>query len=612
MTLLKKAAAFFFIITAFAMALCFTASAMTPDGKIVVVLDPGHGGGETGTCKGSEPEYIYNLKVAEYCRDRLEEHGGFEVYMTRTSNNKKMELVERALFANSKNADILLSIHFDGNDDPRPSGASAYVSVVPRYNKAELAHDILRNIDDATGLGIFYKAVNERPDSGETLYYWSDKYNWSFPNMPEMGELRDYYGILKWNAYCGIPAIIVEHGFLSCPKDRYIIENEDTYRALGEADAEALIAYFTEHTHTFGSVERDFPTNCFVRGKQSEHCKVCFARRNTQYLEECDGKHYWIKGVTVPATCESDGYTEYVCEYTRAYNVGKSGICDIHTYREVTPALGHKYVNVFHDDSYHGHDGKNVYKCENCKATYTDILKSEPHDFVKTDEKKADCVNDGYTLYTCKICQYEEKRVTEKAYGHKLEQDGEQIKTCTEDGYKHYTCSVCGFEEKKVLEAAGHTYVVENSFDGDCLNKSYKDEICSVCGEQLHTEGDYGKHIPSENDLNICSLCGEVIRKAEETERLPESVDEKETQKESASGDVDADQKNLDIPFLVFCIAVLAVFAPSSFAVLYFVNRKIKNAVLTTDTEDNKEDMSEVNVPEQEQKQEESKEEINV
>ncbi|HKI78514.1 MAG TPA: N-acetylmuramoyl-L-alanine amidase [Ignavibacteriaceae bacterium] len=78
---------------------------------VIIFIDPGHGGNERGN-KGFEEfesEADLNLIVSLYLRDFLTDAGAI-VYMSRT-NDKKVELKDRSILADSSGADIFLSIH---------------------------------------------------------------------------------------------------------------------------------------------------------------------------------------------------------------------------------------------------------------------------------------------------------------------------------------------------------------------------------------------------------------------------------------------------------------------------------------------------------------------
>ena len=82
---------------------------------VVIVLDPGHGGLDSGISVKYDGEEVWEstlaLKIAGYCRDYLLEHyENVEVHLTRETD-QKVSLEDRVAFAESKSADYMLSIH---------------------------------------------------------------------------------------------------------------------------------------------------------------------------------------------------------------------------------------------------------------------------------------------------------------------------------------------------------------------------------------------------------------------------------------------------------------------------------------------------------------------
>lgn len=80
-----------------------------PLNNIKIVLDPGHGGEETGVCAFGVEEKDVNLKISKQIRKALKKRGA-DVYMTR-KRDKYTPLYQRVAFADKKEGDILLSIH---------------------------------------------------------------------------------------------------------------------------------------------------------------------------------------------------------------------------------------------------------------------------------------------------------------------------------------------------------------------------------------------------------------------------------------------------------------------------------------------------------------------
>ena len=84
-----------------------------------VVLDPGHGGTDSGAVntKYRLTEKEQTLDVA-YKLKALLVDDGCTVYMTRTSNLQTLSNNERYTYANSTGANVLVSIHMNGSTNP--------------------------------------------------------------------------------------------------------------------------------------------------------------------------------------------------------------------------------------------------------------------------------------------------------------------------------------------------------------------------------------------------------------------------------------------------------------------------------------------------------------
>lgn len=87
----------------------------------VVVIDPGHGGRDAGALGLRTNEKSVNLKVALKLKEMLEsDMDGVKVEMTR-STDRFIPLQKRADFANSKHADIFISIHANSISKKSPT-----------------------------------------------------------------------------------------------------------------------------------------------------------------------------------------------------------------------------------------------------------------------------------------------------------------------------------------------------------------------------------------------------------------------------------------------------------------------------------------------------------
>ena len=66
------------------------------------------------------------------------------------------------------------------------------------------------------------------------------------------------------------------------------------------------------------------------------------------------------------------------------------------------------------------------------------------HNFYQAEAYKATCTEDGYYILRCSECGYEEKYVTEYAYGHNWVEFSREPSSCMSEGMIAYRCGNCG------------------------------------------------------------------------------------------------------------------------------------------------------------------------
>lgn len=120
-----------------------------------VVLDPGHGGDETGTIAHGLAESEVTLDLARRVEGRLSAIG-VTVLFTRSATNCPDEF-ERAAMANGSGADIMVSLHCDSTDQSRASGVATFFYGQERFGAwsavgEHLADLIQREVVARTGL----------------------------------------------------------------------------------------------------------------------------------------------------------------------------------------------------------------------------------------------------------------------------------------------------------------------------------------------------------------------------------------------------------------------------------------------------------------------------
>ena len=205
--------------------------------KYVVVLDPGHGGNESGAGavhngKVYKEEEI-NWKIANYTMQALSQSSDIEVHLTKTKK-QTVSLMKRVTTAKNYGADLLVSQHINDSDSSYSRGACVLVSSgTYRPSLAAKEKKFARYVLQELGkLGI--------SKSGTGLLYRTSENGSTYPN----GKIRDYYGIVAQSVEQNIPGVIIEHAFISSPYDAVnFLSTNAKLKKIGEADARAIIRY---------------------------------------------------------------------------------------------------------------------------------------------------------------------------------------------------------------------------------------------------------------------------------------------------------------------------------------------------------------------------------
>lgn len=201
---------------------------------VIIVLDAGHGGGFSGASYNGRNEKNLTLTMALYIKEYLEEnYQGMEIFLVRDkdsalSGDVKEDLELRAQYAQDKDADVLVSLHFNASDAHDQSGAMVLISKQDNVTEAskELADKILLELE---GLGITNNGA-KKTDSNDLF--------------DSNGKPLDYYAINRHCAARNIPGIIVEHCYMDNKGDECYIDSDEDLRALAEADAKGIASYF--------------------------------------------------------------------------------------------------------------------------------------------------------------------------------------------------------------------------------------------------------------------------------------------------------------------------------------------------------------------------------
>ena len=189
-----------------------------PIGGATVVLDPGHGGVETGTVgPGGTVERDLNMAIALRTKAALEREGA-KVVLTRTGDYR-IAITTRAEIAQRLQPPVFISIHHNGgHDEERDTPGTEVFFQVESAASKRLA-------------GLLYEELFTFFSSFEGVTWWADRDAGAKFRTNDSGG--DYYGILRRTA--GVTAVLSEAAFLNNGAEEALLVREDVQQ--GEAEA---------------------------------------------------------------------------------------------------------------------------------------------------------------------------------------------------------------------------------------------------------------------------------------------------------------------------------------------------------------------------------------
>ncbi len=184
-----------------------------------IVLDPGHGGKQSGAVYGDLLEKDVVLQVAKYATEGLQAvNPEIFVALTRTSD-RTMTLQERCDFSNNMNVDCFCSIHCNADPDDDSPGQP-----------------------EAKGEEIWiYEGSVEGLKLAQCLQEEVDRI---FPGEPFRGiKTTTALYVLK---HTNAPAVLIELGFIDKSDSVEVFSDELTLRKIGALIARGINAYLAQ------------------------------------------------------------------------------------------------------------------------------------------------------------------------------------------------------------------------------------------------------------------------------------------------------------------------------------------------------------------------------
>ena len=201
-----------------------------------VVICAGHDATHTGASGNGLKEEELTFKVAQYCKQALEQYQGVTVYMDRDSISCKYPgqstsycLNQRIKDAAALGANVFVDIHFNTGGG---TGAEVYY---PNKSYNEGIHQDGQNLankilSELSALGLTNRGAKIKDGTtGET---------------DSNGNKDDYFTTNYLSKQYGMTGVIVEHAFLDSASDAAKLKDENFLKKLGEADAAGIAATY--------------------------------------------------------------------------------------------------------------------------------------------------------------------------------------------------------------------------------------------------------------------------------------------------------------------------------------------------------------------------------
>ncbi|MEK6449931.1 MULTISPECIES: N-acetylmuramoyl-L-alanine amidase [unclassified Myroides] len=233
---------------------CFSVSAQKGQ-KFKVVLDPGHGGQDTGTNHKKNVEKDIVLAVALEVGKILEKQLDIDVYYTRKTD-VFVPVRERSVLANKNNGNVFVSIHCNGVNSEAASGTETFVMGLSK-NKSNL--DVAKTENSVIMMEDDYKTkyAGFDPSSPESIIGLTlIQEDYIHQSIDLAGRVQDGFtndlkrknrGVKQgpfWVLHGAfMPSILIELGFVSNPAEGAYLSSSKGQKELASSIAKGIMAY---------------------------------------------------------------------------------------------------------------------------------------------------------------------------------------------------------------------------------------------------------------------------------------------------------------------------------------------------------------------------------
>jgi N-acetylmuramoyl-L-alanine amidase len=206
-----------------------TSKSQRPGEILLVIIDPGHGGIDSGAGSGGVLEKDLTLDVAQRVR-RLAHLHGFETLLTRENDDYK-SLANRADFANRQRDCIFVSIHFDEAPRATSTGVETYYA----------AHQSGDTVPFFSWLPFLQRVASESPNIfSQSLAGFIQESLVERTQAFNRGTRAQQFYVIATVRH---PAVLVEGGFLTNKEDVAKVTSEEYRERMAAAICEGILHY---------------------------------------------------------------------------------------------------------------------------------------------------------------------------------------------------------------------------------------------------------------------------------------------------------------------------------------------------------------------------------
>ncbi len=220
-----------------------------------IVIDAGHGGKDVGAVGyyGSVYEKHVTLELAKKLAQKIRQRLGCEVFLTRTTD-KGLSLEERTAIANTKNADLFISIHTNASKNRDAHGLETYFLNLATDDSAILvaARENATSRKNISDLQTILHDLMKNSKINESSRLAAHVQNAMYRNLRARYSAIKSKGVKQAPFYvlmgAQMPSILIETSFISNKRECERLNNPAYQDALCESIVSGISKYIKE-TH---------------------------------------------------------------------------------------------------------------------------------------------------------------------------------------------------------------------------------------------------------------------------------------------------------------------------------------------------------------------------